>query len=120
MPADYLIAFFGSAIIAMISSMKVASRGVRLQQDILAKGDLTQGRIIRMWQPPLLGSFTRIYFEFQPSEAAPPIRSCHVDRRAGGEWSASLPRVGSTVAVRYLPDDPSHAVIVKLVSRLST
>jgi hypothetical protein len=34
-----------------------------------------------------------------------------------GEWQASLPAVGSTVRVKYLPEQPSRAVIARLVSR---
>jgi hypothetical protein len=117
MTVDYLIAFFGGAIITMMCSMKSMSRGVRLQQDVLERGLLAQGRVIRLWQPPL-AAFTRIYFEFQPGGAEHSIRTCHVDRRGAGEWAASLPRVGTSVAVRYLPEKPTRAVIVKLVSRL--
>jgi hypothetical protein len=116
MTVDYLITFFGGAIITMILSMKLMSRSVRVQQEVLARGKLTQGRVIGSWQPPL-GAFTRIYFEFQPSEAGYSIRTCHVDRRSAEEWTPSLPRVGTDVAVRYLPEKPSRAVIVKLVSR---
>jgi len=34
-----------------------------------------------------------------------------------GESMASLPAVGTTVRVKYLPERPSCAVIAKLVSR---
>jgi len=118
MPADYMIAFFGGAIIAMIGSMKAVDRGVRLQQDILTRGILAQATVIRLWQPAL-SAFARIYFEFRPGGAEQPIRTCHVDRRSAAELAASLPQIGANVAVRYLPENPSHAVIVKLVSRFA-
>lgn len=116
MPVDHMIAFVGGAIIAMMLSMKSMGRAVRLQQDILAKGVPARGTVTSLWQPPLTGAFTRIYFEFWPSGGENPVRACHVDRR-GGEWIASLPQIGTDVAIRYLPDDPARAVIVKLVAR---
>jgi len=120
MPADHIIAFAGGAIIAMILGMKSMSRAVRRQQDILANGILARATVTRLWQPPLTGTFTRIYFEFWPDGGEHPVRTCHVDRRSAGEWIASLPQIGADVAVRYLPDDPAQAVIVKLVSKLAS
>jgi hypothetical protein len=117
MLVDHMIAFVGGGIIAMMLSMKSMGRAVRLQQDILAKGVLTRGTVTSLWQPPLTGAFTRIYFEFWPSGGENPVRACHVDRRGGGEWIASLPQIGTAVAIRYLPEDPARAVIVKLVAR---
>ena len=117
MSAEYLIAFLGGSIIAMICSMQSVGRAVLRQQHILAKGALARGTVIRLWQPPLQGTFARIYFEFQPGGAERPIRTWHVDRRSCEDWAASLPSIGADVAVRYLPENPSQAVIVKLVSR---
>ncbi len=119
MPMNYMIAFFGGAIIAMILSMKSTRRGQQLQQDILARGNLTQGTVIDLWQPPLTGACTRVYFKFCPSGARHPIQTCHIDRRGCSEWIASLPQIGAEVAVRYLPNNPTQAVIVKLVSRFT-
>lgn len=116
MVAQSLIVFLGGAIIALICSMQSVTRAVLRQQRILKQGILARGTVTRLWQPPLQGAFARIYFEFQPGGAHQPIRTCHVDRRAG-DLAASLPRVGADVAVRYLPENPSQAVIVKLVSR---
>jgi hypothetical protein len=118
MPVEYMIALCGGAIITMIGSMKVVDRSLRLQQDILVRGILAQATVTHLWRPPavLRGVFARISFEFRPGGAEHPIRTCHVDRR-GGEWAASLPQIGANVAVRYLPEKPSQAVIVKLVSR---
>ena len=119
MPADYMIAFVGGAIITLILSMNSMSRAVRRQQDILARGALTRGTVTRLWQPPLTGAFTRIYFEFRPEGAELAVNGCHVDRRSSADWIASLPQIGAEVAVRYLPDNPAQAVIVKLVSRVA-
>jgi hypothetical protein len=119
MPAEYMsaIAFLSGALVAMIASCKSVSRGVQLQQEILKRGLAAQGRIVRLWRPPVFGAFTRIYFEFEPEGAAAPVSTCHVDRRALGELSASLPAVGAAVTVRYLRENPTQAVIAKLVSR---
>jgi hypothetical protein len=119
MTAEYIsaIAFLSGALVAMIASCKSVSRAVQLQQEILKRGLAAQGRIVRLWRPPVFGAFTRIYFEFEPEGAAGALVTCHVDRRSLGELSASLPAVGSAVAVRYLRENPTQAVIAKLVSR---
>ena len=119
MPAEFMsaIAFLSGALVAMVASCKSVSRGVQLQQEILKRGVAAQGRILRLWKPPVFGAFTRIYFEFEPEGAEGAVRTCHVDRRSFGELAASLPAVGASVTVRYLPENPTHAVIAKLVSR---
>jgi hypothetical protein len=118
MPAEYIsaIAFLAGALVAMIASVRSVALGAQLQQEILKRGAIAQGRILRIWRPPVFGAFTRVYFEFQPHELPESVQTCHVDRRAG-EWTASMPAVGSWVRVKYLPERPSRAVIAKLVSR---
>ena len=101
----------------MIASCTSVSRAVHLQQEILKRGVLAQGKVVRLWRPPVFGAFTRIYFEFEPIGTQDAVQTCHVDRRSSGELAASLPAVGSPVGVRYLPENPTHAVIAKLVSR---
>lgn len=113
------IAFLTGALVAMVATVKSASKGADLQREILQRGKIAQGRILRVWRPPVAGSFTRVYFEFQPSEAEPVIQSCHIDRRSLAEPSASLPPVGAAVSVRYIPENPTQAVIAKLVSRFT-
>lgn len=110
------IAFLAGALVAMIASVRSVSAGTQLQQEILKRGVQAEGRILRIWRPPLMGAFTRLYFEFRPHDAPETVQTCHIDRRVG-EWTASLPAVGSTVRVKYLPEQPSRAVIAKLVSR---
>lgn len=119
MPAEYLsaVAFLSGALVAMIASCKSVSSGVLLQQQILKMGVLAQARVLRLWKPPVFGAFTRIYFEFQPEGAQAPVRCCHVDRRRDGELAASLPAIGATVSIRYVRENPTQAVIAKLVSR---
>jgi hypothetical protein len=118
MPAEYFsaISFLVGALLAMIASCRFVTLGTQLQQEILKRGAVAQGRILRIWRPPLFGAFTRLYFEFQPHEGRSSVLTCHIDRRVG-EWQASLPAVGSWVSVKYLPERPSRAVIAKLVSR---
>jgi hypothetical protein len=118
MPAEYssAIAFLAGALVAMILAVRSVALGAQLQREILKRGVVAQGRILRIWRPPVFGAFTRLYFEFQPHEAPDSVQTCHVDRRIG-EWAASLPAVGSCVSVKYLPERPSRAVIAKLVSR---
>jgi hypothetical protein len=118
MPAEYVsaISFLVGALVAMIASSRSVTLGAQLQQEILKRGTLVQGRILRIWRPPVFGAFTRVYFEFHPHDAPESVQTCHVDRRLG-ESMASLPAVGTWVRVKYLPERPSRAVIAKLVSR---
>src|SRR5690606_11286441 len=118
MPAELMsaIAFLTGALVAMMASTKSVSNGAALTREILKQGNAAQGLILRIWRPPLLGSFTRVYFEFRPQEGREPVRACHVDLRYN-EPTASLPAVGTLVSVRYMPEDPTKAVIAKLVPR---
>jgi hypothetical protein len=118
MPEVYVsaIAFLAGALVAMVASCRSVSLGSQLQQEILKRGAIAQGRILRIWRPPVFGAFTRVYFEFHPHEAPASVQTCHVDRRMG-ESLASLPAIGTWVRVKYLPERPSRAVIAKLVSR---
>jgi len=118
MPAEYFpaISFLFGALVAMVASSRSVTLGSQLQQEILKRGAIAQGRILRIWRPPLFGAFTRVYFEFHPVDAPESVQTCHVDRRMG-ESTASLPAVGTWVRVKYLPERPSRAVIAKLVSR---
>jgi hypothetical protein len=120
MPAEFMsaIAFLMGALVAMIASCQAVTKGARLQQEILKRGLSAQGKVLRIWKPPLFGAFTRVYFEFELDDTGL-VRGCHIDRRPAGELAPSLPAVGAQVAVRYLPDSPTQAVIAKLVSRLS-
>ena len=86
-----IIAFLSGAMAAAVISCLSASRAAKEQLEILKRGHATDG----------------------------PVRGCHVDRRVAGEPKASLPAIGSTVAVRYLPHSPRHAVIARLVSRFT-
>ncbi len=121
MPAELMsaIAFLTGALVAMIASCQSVSKGAARQREILKRGKLAQGRILRIWRPPVLGSFTRVYFEFQTSEGTSLVRTCHVDRRRSGELISSLPAVGTEVSIRYMPENPTKAVIAKLVSRFT-
>lgn len=114
-----IIAFLSGAMVAAIFSSLTVSRAARLQQEILKRGQMAHGRVLHIWRPKLYGSFPRIYFEFAPTGVDGTVRGCHVDRRSVAEPTASLPAVGTTVTVRYLPDQPRQAVIARLVSRFT-
>lgn len=114
-----IIAFVSGAMITAILSSLTVSRAARQQREILKRGQVAHGRVLHIWRPRLHGAFTRIYFEFEPADLVGTVRGCHVDRRSAGEPTASLPAVGTTVAVRYLPEKPQLAVIARLVSRFT-
>lgn len=114
-----LIAFAGGALLAMIVSGKLAFKGVLAAQQIVKQGQLAEGRVVRVWRPPVVGSFPRVYFEFEPEGHGRVIRCCHIDRRPLSGANASLPAVGASVSIRYLPENPARAVIAKLVSRFT-
>lgn len=105
-------------ILAMLASQRVTDKAAQLQRDIVKRGLVATGRVVRIWQPPLAGSFARIYFEFAPEGGVNLVRCCHIDRRASGS-KASLPAPGAAVVVRYLQENPAQAVIAKLVSRFA-
>ncbi len=114
-----LIAFCGGAVLAMILSGKLTLRGLLTAQQIARDGQVAEGRIVRVWRPPVAGAFPRIYFEYQPAGMSSRVRCCHTDRRMLDGDVPSLPAVGTQVTVRYLPKDPRQAVIAKLVSRFT-
>ena len=114
-----LIAFAAGALVALILSSRTAWKGVQTAQEIVKRGQLAQGKVLHIWRPPIAGSFTRVYFEFEPEGHDRPIQCCHIDRRALFGTAASLPAAGASVAVRYLPENPTRAVIARLVSRFT-
>jgi hypothetical protein len=103
----------------MLASCTTAMRGVQQAQEILKRGQCADGKVLRVWRPPIAGSFARVYFEFEPEGLGRLVRCCHVDRRPPDLQLASLPPVGASVRVSYLPENPTRAVIAKLVSRFS-
>lgn len=110
-------AFVGGAVWSLFQSQRFDAKGVELQRDILKRGTQAEGRVVKVWRPPLIGSFPRIYFEFLPEGSEQPVRGCHVHRGAHEGFVASLPAVGTPVSVRYLKENPAQAVIARLVSR---
>ena len=113
-----LVTFLGGAVLSVLISGRLISQRVSEQQQILRDGVLTDGRITRIWRPPLMGSFPRLYFEFRPTGSENTVTCCHVDRRSFAEMNASLPAVGSSVRVRYLPASPHRAVIARLLVKV--
>jgi hypothetical protein len=119
MPIEFMsvAAFIAGAIFSMFASTRVDTKGLLSQQQILKHGEQVQGRVTKVWRPPLTGSFPRIYFEFQPSGTDRMVSGCHIDRRLLAGIVSSLPAAGTAVAVCYLKENPAHAVVAKLVSR---
>jgi hypothetical protein len=112
------LTFLLGFILAMRTSQRVTAKASQVQRDIAKRGQSTSGTVVRVWQPPLAGSFARVYFEFEPEGSGDVVRCCHIDRRAAGS-KASLPAPGASVTVYYLPENPGQAVIAKLVSRFA-
>ena len=121
MPVEFMpiFAFLSGALAAAVLASLTTSRAARLQQEILKRGQAAHGRVLHIWRPKLAGAFPRVYFEFEPQGVERAVRGCHVDRRTADEPAASLPAVGTTVTVRYLPESPQQAVIARLVSRFT-
>ncbi|HEY4367046.1 MAG TPA: DUF3592 domain-containing protein [Steroidobacteraceae bacterium] len=107
--------FLAGMLVAMIVSVKSTVRAAQSSHEIARRGLPAQGKVLRVWRPPLMGSFVRVYFEFQPEGWARVVQCCHIDRRSGAEPVASLPAVGASVGIRYLPERPARAVIARMV-----
>src|SRR5215831_16083075 len=116
---QHLVSFFGAAVIGFMLSSRFWEKAELQQQEIVKRGAHAQGRVVRVWQHPILKSLARVYLEYETHGIGSTIQCCHVDRRPPDGSRASLPSIGSSVAVRYLPENPSRAVIAKLVSRFT-
>jgi hypothetical protein len=110
-------AFVGGAVWSLLAARKGDEKGLEEQREILKNGVQARARVVKIWSPPLLGSYPRIYFEFQPAETQSTVRACHIHRGFHEGFVASLPAVGTEMSIRYLPYRPTRAVIAKLVSR---
>ncbi|HEX2492476.1 MAG TPA: DUF3592 domain-containing protein [Steroidobacter sp.] len=86
------------------------------QLEIARRGASCQGKVVGIQRPFMLDACTRLYFDFVPQGGAQPLRACHVERRPFDELRGSLPAAGTVVTIRYLPEQPTHAVISKLVA----
>jgi hypothetical protein len=119
MPIDPVsaVCFLAGTFGAWFASQSFTSSQTRRQQEITRRGRSIMGRVVRVWRPPVPGSFTRLYVEFELPNDGRLVRACHIDRRPAHELNASLPSVGTAVNIKYLPEQPEEAVIAKLVSR---
>lgn len=114
-----IIAFAAGALAALIIASRAAMQAALTAQEIVKRGQLAEGRVLHVWRPPIVGSFARVYFEFEPQGHGRAIKCCHIDRRVLSGPAASLPAAGASVAIRYLPENPTRAVIARLVSRFT-
>lgn len=102
-----------SVWVAITESMRIYR--TKRQQEIAARGECCEGRIVAIQRPFMLDRCTRLYVDFQPPGTHSPVRACHIEGRPAHELTVALPVTGATVTVRYLPDSPREAVIGKLV-----
>ena len=86
------------------------------QLQTLQRGISCRATVVGIQRPFLFDACTRVYFEFVPVGSAEPLRCCHVERRALTEIALALPATGTQVSVSYLPEDPTNAVIGKLLA----
>ena len=59
-------AFIGGAVWSMFASQRVDAKGVELQREILKRGERRRRASSRCGVRRLIGSFPRVYFEFEP------------------------------------------------------
>ena len=118
MQAEVILALGGLVAITVWLAFKhvFATQQALRQREIALQGSIGQGRVVAIQRPFLLGNCTRLYFDFSPDGKDEVVRACHIDRREADELRASLPAQGTLVTVRYLPHQPQHAVIGKLLS----
>jgi hypothetical protein len=87
----------------------------RQRQEIVRRGASCEGRIVGILRPSVVDTCTRLYFEFVPPGADRPLRVCHIDNSPAEHSRATLFRPGQLVLVRYLPEQPTSAIISNLL-----
>ena len=87
------------------------------QRLIVQVGATCFGKVVAIQHPFMLDECIRVYFDFVPTGMNEPVRVCHIAPRNAIESNRSLPATGSTVTIRYLPEQPRQAVIGKLVAQ---
>ena len=85
------------------------------QRTIAHAGATCLGKVVAVQRPFMLDNATRLYFDFTPDGTTEPVRACHIARAVDDATPRSLPNLGATVTIRYLPEHPERAVIGKLV-----
>jgi hypothetical protein len=114
---DELVPFLVITVICWLSLKQIiAAARNRRQLDIVRHGRVSEGRVVGVQHPFLLDSYTRLYFDYVPVGSERPVRACHFAPRTAQAPRIGLPHMGSNVSVSYLPDHPSQAVILRLVS----
>lgn len=122
MPAEVLtaaIAVMGVMILAISTQWRRARQSAVLSQ-LLQSGTLTTGTVVAINRPFGERRETCVYFSYAVPGRGTVVQGCCLDLLALREQHAvSIPGVGSTVAVRYLPQSPQVAVLPQLAPCLA-
>lgn len=118
MPAELtgaMLILMGVMIIA-ISAQWRRARQSTLDLQLLHSGALTTGKVLAINRPFGLPNEAHVYFSYTLPNGQSLMHCCCIDLRAlRSHSSVEIPSVGTSVAVRYLPHTPSHAVLPQLL-----
>ena len=118
MPAEIVAAvmLLMCVMVGSISAQWWRARQSSLRVELSHRGVTLTGRVVAINRPIGLPHETHVYFTYEPPGAGSLLQSCCVDMRALREQHAvEIPNVGAAVAVRYLPEAPTRAVITQLL-----
>lgn len=114
------VSFLMCTVIALIAAQWWRARQNSLELELMKRGAVATGKVVAINRPIGSPHETHVYFSFDPTGTRPVLRSCCVDMRALRQQHAvEFPAVGTQVSVRYLPEDPEHAVIAQLLPCLA-
>jgi hypothetical protein len=105
------ILYLFSGLLVMLGFHLVVQYRLRVQQEIIRRGTCIDGKVTAICG----GATKRVYFEFSPPGSELPLQCCHIDRLESRTLT-SLPTPGTLVQIRYLPENPRHAVITRVSS----
>lgn len=117
MPAEIVaaVALLMCVMIGSISAQWRRARQSSLRVELFQRGAVATGKVVAINRPIGLPHETHVYFTFEAPGMGSLLQSCCIDMRALREQHAvNIPNVGAQVAIRYLPEAPSHAVITQL------
>lgn len=103
-------------MIIAISAQWRRARQSTLDLQLLQSGALATGKVLAINRPFGLPHEAHIYFSYTLPSGESLMQCCCVDLRALREQPAvEIPSVGTSVAVRYLPQAPEHALLPSLL-----